>query len=55
MTVPQETFFLMSIINAIERRDNPIADIKIAYLNSKMKDEVLMKINLVMEKVKKVI
>ena len=43
-TVSQDAFFLTSIIDAIEGRDKAITDIKGAYLNAKMKDEVLMKI-----------
>ena len=37
-------FFLTSIIDAIEGRDTAFTDIKGAYLNAKMIDEVLMKI-----------
>ncbi len=43
-TVSQDAFFLTSIIDAIEGRDKAITDIKGAYLNAKMVDEVLMKI-----------
>ena len=43
-TVSQDAFFLTSIIDAVEGRDKAITDIKGAYLNAKMKDEVLMKI-----------
>ena len=43
-TVSQDTLFLTDIINAIEVRYKSITDIKGAYLNVKMKDEVLMKI-----------
>ena len=37
-------FFLMSIINEIEGKNKAITDIKVSYLNSNMKDEVLMNI-----------
>ena len=37
-------FLLSSIVDAIEGRDVAVTDIKGAYLNAKMKDEVLMKI-----------
>ena len=40
----QDAFFLTSIIDAVKGRDKAITDIKGAYLNTKMKDEVLMKI-----------
>jgi hypothetical protein len=43
-TVSEDAFFLTSIIDAIEGRDKAITDIKGAYLNAKMVDEVLMKI-----------
>jgi hypothetical protein len=43
-TVSQDAFFLTSIIDALEGRDKAITDIKGAYLNAKMKGEVLMKI-----------
>ena len=43
-TVSQDAFFLTSIIDAIEERDVAITDVKGAYLNAKMKGEVLMKI-----------
>ena len=43
-TVSQDTFFLMSIIDAIEGKDTVFTIIKGAYLNAKMKDKVLMKI-----------
>jgi len=43
-TVSQDVFFLTSIIDAIEKRDIAITDVKGAYLNAKMKREVLMKI-----------
>jgi hypothetical protein len=43
-TVSQDAFFLTSIVDAIEGRDKAITDIKGAYLNAKMVDEVLMKI-----------
>ena len=42
--VSQDSFFLTSIINKIEGRDKAITDIKGAYLNAKMKDEVLINI-----------
>ena len=42
-TVSQDALFLMSIINTIEGRDKAITDIKGEYLNSKIKDEVLVK------------
>ena len=35
---------MTSIIDAIEKRDVAITDVKGAYLNAKMKGEVLMKI-----------
>ena len=40
----KDAFFLMSVINAIERRDKVIKDIKRSYLNATMKDEVFMKV-----------
>ena len=43
-TVSTDAFFLTSIIDAIEGRDKAVTDIKGAYLNAPMKDEVLMKI-----------
>ena len=43
-TVSQDSFFLTSIIDAMEERDTAITDVKGAYLNAKMKGEVLMKI-----------
>ncbi len=43
-TVSQDAFLLTSIVDAIEGRDKAVTDIKGAYLNAKMKDEVLMKI-----------
>ena len=43
-TVSQDAFFLTSIIDATEDRDKAITDIKGAYLNAKMVDEVFMKI-----------
>ena len=43
-TVSQDAFLLTSIIDAIEGRDVAVTDIKGAYLNAKMKEEVLMKI-----------
>jgi len=43
-TVSQDVFFLTSIIDTIEERDVAIMDIKGAYLNAKMKGEVLMRI-----------
>jgi len=43
-TVSQNAFFLTSIIDAIEEHNVAITDIKGAYLNTKMKGEVLMRI-----------
>ena len=43
-TVSQDAFFLTSIIDATEDRDKAITDIKGAYLNAKMVDEVFTKI-----------
>jgi hypothetical protein len=44
-TVSQDAFFFSSVIDAIEGRDKAIStDIKGAYLNAKMKGEVLMNI-----------
>ena len=43
-TVSQDSFFLTSIIDAMEERDTTITDVQGAYLNARMKDEVLMKI-----------
>jgi hypothetical protein len=43
-TVSQDSFFLTSIIDAMEGRDTAITDVKGAYLHAKMKDEVFMKI-----------
>ena len=43
-TVSVDAFFLTGMIDAKEGRDTAITDIKGAYLNAKMKDEVLMKI-----------
>ena len=43
-TVSNDGFFITSIIDAIEERDVAITDVKGAYLNAKMIDEVLMKI-----------
>ena len=43
-TVSQDAFFLTALIDAKEERDKAITDIKGAYLNAKMNDEVLMKI-----------
>ena len=40
----QDAFLLTSIIDAIEQRDKAVTDIKGAYLNAKMRGEVLMKI-----------
>ena len=42
--VSQDSFFLTSIIDAMEERDTTITDVQGAYLNTRMKDEVLMKI-----------
>ena len=44
LTVSQDAFFLMSIIDAIEGRDTAFTNIKGDYLNAKMIDKVLMKI-----------
>ena len=43
-TVSQDAFFLTSMIDAIEGRKVAITDVKGAYLNARMKDEVIMKI-----------
>ena len=43
-TVSQDAFFLTCIIDAVEGRSKAITDIKGAYLNTKMKDIVIMKI-----------
>jgi hypothetical protein len=43
--VSQDSFYLTSIVDAIENRDKAFTDIKGAYLNAKMKDDVHMKIN----------
>ena len=43
-TPTTDGMFITTIIDAIENRDVAITDIKGAYLNAKMKDEVLMKI-----------
>ena len=43
-TVSQDAFYLTSIVDAIEQRDKAFTDIKGAYLNAKMKDDVHMKI-----------
>ncbi len=43
-TVSQDAFLLTSIIDAIEGRDVAVTDIQGAYLNARMKDEVIMKI-----------
>ena len=43
-TVSQYAFFLTSIIDEIEGRDKALTDIKRAYLNANIKDEVLMNI-----------
>ena len=37
-------FFITSIKDAFEKRDVAVTDIKGAYLNAKMKDEVIMRI-----------
>ena len=42
-TVSQDSFFLTSIIDAIENRDMAVTDIKGTYLNAKMKDIIFMK------------
>ena len=43
-TVSQDAFYLTSIVDAIEQRDKAFTDIKGAYLNARMKDDVHMKI-----------
>ena len=43
-TVSQDSFFLTSIINAIEGRDTAITDVKGVYLYAKIKYKVFMKI-----------
>ena len=43
-TLSQDAFFLTCIVDAIEERDKAITDVKAAYLNAKIKGEVLMKI-----------
>ena len=43
-TLSQDAFFLTSVVDAIEERDKAITDVKGAYLNARMKGEVLMKI-----------
>ena len=43
-TVSLDAFFITSLIDALERRDVAITDIKGAYLNAKMIHEVFMKI-----------
>ena len=43
-TVSVDAFFITALIDAQEGRDTAITDIKGAYLNAKMRDEVLMKI-----------
>ena len=43
-TVAHDSFFLTSIVDAIEERDVAVTDIKGAYLNAKMKDFVVMRI-----------
>ena len=43
-TVSQDSFFLKSIIDAIEGRNKAIMNIKGDYLNANTKDEVFMKI-----------
>jgi len=43
-TVAQDSFFMTSIIDAVEGRDVAITDIKGAYLNAVMTDLVIMKI-----------
>ena len=40
----QDVFFLTSIIDAVEGREVAVTDIKGAYMNAKMNDEVYMKI-----------
>ena len=41
--VSQDSFFLTSIIDAMEERDTTITDVQGSYLNARIKDEVLMK------------
>ena len=43
-TVSQNAFLLTSIVDAIEDRDVAVTDVKGAYLNARMEEEVLMKI-----------
>ena len=43
-TVSVDAFFITGLIDAKEDRDTAVTDIKGAYLNASMKDEVLMKI-----------
>jgi len=43
-TISKDAFPLKSIIDAIEGRDVPVTDTEGAYLNARMKDEVIMKI-----------
>ena len=43
-TVSQDAFLLTSIVDAIEGRDVAVTDVKGAYLNARMEEEVLMKI-----------
>ena len=43
-TLSQDAFFLTSVVDAIEKSDKAITDVKEAYLNARMKGEVLMKI-----------
>ena len=44
MTLSQDTFFLTSIIDAIEQHDKDTNGIEESYLNAKMIDKVLIKI-----------
>src|SRR5210317_2147905 len=44
-TVSQDAFAITAIIDAIEKRDVAVTDIKGAYLNAKMKDMVIMRIS----------
>ena len=43
-TVAIDSFFITSLVDAIEQRDIAITDVKSAYLNAKMKGQVIMKI-----------
>lgn len=43
-TASQDSFFLSSVIDAMEGRDKATMDIKGDFLNARMKDSVFMKI-----------